>query len=285
MYAARQSADLTKMAGVIADSGIVVTNDIYSVSELAEINAAMEPIFKSKQQEKRAYVMPDEMLTAGILDKVLSKKMLNTILSIMPDPVLYHFHAYEIAGNSKQSHIFADTLGGWHRDPDSEFHPGDPTHISIFVYLSNVGERDGAFEFSPQRPDAVLRSRSAAVSMYGTSGLSFAWHRSFYHRAAPNQGSMRRRLLKLSIQRNEFPSAHLKNDAFRRIAADVPSGDQVMDLLLGRYQKQTAPKLKPREEIRFRGINANGTLNMPEEALVKLKRQEAAAVGMPVAYD
>ena len=142
MYAPRQSADLSKMAGVIAGNGIVVTDDIYSVSELAEINAAMDPLFKSKLQEKRAYVMPDEMLAAGILDKVLSKKMFNTILSIMPDPVLYHFHAYEIAANSNQSHIFADTLGGWHRDPDSEFHSGDPTHISIFVYLSNVGERD-----------------------------------------------------------------------------------------------------------------------------------------------
>jgi hypothetical protein len=285
MYAPRSADQLTALAKRLSDKGLLAVGNIYSVADLARINAVMDPIFASRANERRAYVRPDEMHDAGILEFVLSRKMKDLILSIVPNPVLYHFHAYEIAGHSAESHIFADQLGGWHRDPDSEFYPRDPTHVSIFVYLSEVGEEDGPFQFSPHSPDQPLHSSSPVVSMTGPIGMSFVWRRSHYHRAAPNRGPRRRRLVKISVQPNEFPSAHLRNEFFRKVVEELPAGDDELDLLLGRYQGRSGPKLDSNQAIKFFDVEPNSQINVPANILKQMKRREEAERGKPVAYD
>ena len=252
----------------MALDGILAVADIYSVAELAAINSAMDP-----------------MLDAGLFDRVLSRKMKDLILSVVPDPVLYHFHAYEIEANSTKSHIFGETLGGWHRDPDSEFFPGDPTHISVFVYLTDVGDYDGAFEFSSHPPCQPLRTDSPVLSMTGPTGMSFVWHRSYYHRASPNRGDRRRRMLKISVQRNFFISNHLNDDFFKRVCAEVPEGDLETDMLLGRYQQRQAPELTQSQVLSFFHLKSSQSIDLSGDMLVHTKRQEAASVGEPPAYD
>jgi len=285
MYKSRGEAELTSAAKAIAEHGIALVDDVYSVNELAAINAAMTPLFRGRSGEARSYVRPDDMLEAGILHRILSPAMRDVLLSIVPDPVLYHFHAYEIAGNSSRSHIFADQLGGWHRDPDSEYFARDPTHVSVFVYLSDVGDEDGAFEFSSQQPSVPLRSSSPAVTMTGPVGMSFIWHRGFYHRASPNRGPRRRRLLKISIQPNSFRSAHLSNDFFRKVTEQVPRGDVMLDLLLGRYQGREAPRLRPSRPVRPERPEASRTINVPNDVLEQMRKREKAEAGRPVSYD
>lgn len=285
MYKTRASSELTPTASLLASEGITLVNDVYSVNTLAAINSAMNPLFSARSGEARAYIRSDEMLEMGILDKVLSPAMRNLLLAIMPDPVFYHFHAYEIAGNSSQSHIFADQLGGWHRDPDSKYFPADPTHVSIFVYLSDVGEGDGAFEFSPQQPSEPLRPNSPAITMIGPTGMSFVWHRSFYHRASPNRGPRRRRLLKISIQRNAFHSTHLENEFFRGLRQKVTQGDLLTDLLLGRFQGKAAPSVQPNNPVFAHRLTAARIINVPEEILAEMREREKSDVGRPVAYD
>jgi hypothetical protein len=285
MYQARDSSDLSPLALALAERGIAFIPDTYSVNELAELNAMMSPLFHAKRGESRSYVKPDEMVELGIFDKVLSENMKDVLFSIVPDPVLYHLHAYEIAGQSQQSHIFSDQLGGWHRDPDSEYFPGDPTHASVFVYLTNVGEDGGAFEFSPQRPDKALQSGSPAVTMVGPAGMSFVWQRSFYHRAAPNRASRRRRVLKISIQRNEFISAHLASDFFRHAIARVPSGDGRLDLLLGRFQRRRAPEFRPTSMIRPKAVEVTKAIDIANDILEQMARDAERPLAGPVAYD
>ena len=106
MYAPRNGEQLTALAKRLSDRGLLAVGNIYSVADLARINAVMDPIFASRANERRAYVRPDEMQNAGILDFVLSRKMKDLILSVVPNPVLYHFHAYEIAGNSTEFAYF-----------------------------------------------------------------------------------------------------------------------------------------------------------------------------------
>jgi len=241
MYLARTMAELTPAARVLARDGLVMLPDIYTVNDLAELNAAMNTLFASRQDQKRSYVRPDDMMALGILDLVLSPAMLDVLFTIMPDPVLYHLHAYEIEAGCSQPHIFANQPGGWHRDMDSAYFRDDPTHVSVFVYLSDVGPDDGVFEFASQEPEAALMRGAPAMSLTGSAGLAFAWHRSFYHRAAPNRGPRRRRLLKISIQRNEFPSVLMEKDYVRRMLAEVPAGNPKLDVLLGRLQGLAAP--------------------------------------------
>ena len=285
MYVPRSASEITSLAARLSERGILAVGDIYSVAQLAKLNSVLDPLFASKRGESRSYVRPDEMLDAGILSLVLSRKMRDLLLSLFPDPVLYHFHAYEIAGGAAASHVFSEQPGGWHRDPDSTFFVGDPTHVSIFVYLSEVGLDDGPFEFALRRPDQALTSDSTITTVTGPIGASFIWHRRYYHRASPNRGAQRRRLIKISAQPNSFYSAHLSNEFFSRLKQALPVGDTEMDILLGKYQGRIGPKLIPSQAVSYFDIEPSGIINLSDEALRRLKRQERASVGEPTLYD
>jgi hypothetical protein len=283
-YMPRPNDRLNPLAAVLADQGISIVPDVYSVNELAELNYAMTPLFKAREAEPRSYVRPDDMLSLGILELVLSSAMKDLILSIIPDPVLYHLHANEIAGSNSQSHIFGDRLDGWHRDSDSAFFKGDPTHVSIFVYLSDVGPSDGPFEFCPRQPDEGLSPGSPVATMTGPPGFSFVWQRGFYHRAAPNRGKQRRRVLKISVQRNAFRSDHLSMDFFSHAISAMANRDPLSDLMFGVYQGKPAPSLKPATTIKPETVTAGGSLDLPENMWAMLVAKEKSATGKPVAY-
>lgn len=251
---------------ILTKQGIVKFDNVFSPEELSAIKASIDPIFEAKKNQARSYVHPDELVNAGLWQTIFSEKMLSVLFSIMPDPVLYHCHVYEIAGNSTTPHIFGNILTGWHRDPDSEYNPNYPTHISLFIYLTDVGEGDGAFEFIPFRLRWLKRS-TPYISVLGQSGFTFAWNRPFYHRASPNYGRTRRRLLKLSIQRNEFISTHLSNKHFQSVLKLIPPGDAKMDLLLGRYQGKTAPSFALPDALPLEKLKPNKVLEISNKQL------------------
>jgi hypothetical protein len=202
--------------------------------------------------------------------------MRNILFSIMPDPVMYHCHVYEIAANDTRSHIFSESLSGWHRDPDSELVLGEVTHVSIFVYLTDVGPRDGAFELCPNDPTAWLHSSTPCTSVTGPAGYTFAWQRSFYHRASPNRGPRRRRLFKISVQRNRFRSHTLSNPYFRELLAAIPFGDTAMDVLLGRFQGREAPVVDGITAPLPSAIPPTGSLDIPNMDLLTGQLREQA---------
>jgi hypothetical protein len=121
--------------------------------------------------------------------------------------------------------------------------------------------------------------------MFGQAGFSFVWHRSFYHRAAPNRGKQRRRVLKISIQRNQFHSHHLSNDFFATLVAKLPKGDAFTDLLFGRYQGREAPRLSPAASVRPQRVAAAQYVGVPDDVLAGLARREKVEAGKITAYD
>jgi hypothetical protein len=256
---------------ILAKTGICRLKDPYSCHEISQFNATIDPILRSRIEEHRAYVHPDELKEIGLLDRLLNVPMRAILFSIMPDPVLYHCHVYEIAANDSRSHIFAETLAGWHRDGDCEMIKNEVTHVSVFVYLTEVGVADGAFEFALKDPTAWLHSGTPCITVTGPAGFTFAWQRSFYHRASPNRGSTRRRLFKISIQRNAFPSRHLKNKHFQRVIAMTPHGDPQMDLLLGRYQGKVPPSVHGIVSPIGIPIPPTGSMNLPNLDLAKVQ--------------
>ncbi|MGD0730440.1 MAG: phytanoyl-CoA dioxygenase family protein [Terracidiphilus sp.] len=268
---------MSQIRELLLKSGICQLTPLYSGEELAAFNAAINPLLESRVAERRAYVHVEELLELGVFGMVLSEKMKAILFSIVPDPVLYHCHVYEIAANDARPHIFGDSLAGWHRDMDCNYVAGDPTHVSIFVYLTNVGPEDGAFEFVPGVPPTKWLHNGAPYSIVqGPAGYSFAWHRRFYHRASPNRGPVRRRLLKISIQRNAFPSAHLGNEHFKKLLSQVPAGDLATDLLLGRYQGKKAPVVAEFPIPDVTPVPANSTLKLSSVELTKAQLREKA---------
>jgi hypothetical protein len=248
--------------------GICSYTSPFTGGDIAQVNADLDPLLKSRENERRAYVHVNELYELGVLQRLLSQPMRDILFSTIPDPVLYHCHVYEIAADDTRSHIFSQRLSGWHRDPDSELVRGEITHVSIFVYLTDVGDDDGGFEFSPNDPTAWLHSGTPRSLVTGNAGFTFAWQRSFYHRASPNRGPTRRRLFKVSVQRNRFISTHLKNPHFQALMPRVPEGDTALDILLGRYQGRTAPAVPVIAPFAYE-IQSSGKLDISSLSLAK----------------
>jgi hypothetical protein len=240
------------------------------------MNAAMDATFQQRAASGRAYVYADDMQRLGLFGTILSPAMRSLIFSIVPDAVLYHCHAYEIPGLSTKPHIFSESLSGYHRDPDSDYLPNHPTHISIFVYLTPVGPDDGAFEFIPRDPEKWLHASVPTILAVGQPGFSFVWQRGFYHRASPNRGPRRRRLIKISVQPNTYDSVHLRNDNFERLLAAISPGDPETDLLLGRYQGRAAPALPASPDATAEAFQPTGTLKLSNVELAKVQLREKA---------
>jgi hypothetical protein len=275
----------------LVSRGIVAFECPYAAADLAALNDGFDALFQARADKNRAYVMSDEMADLGLFETVFSEKMLSILFSIMPDPVLYHCHAYEIATRQDQSHIFAERLSGFHRDTDSVWTPSEPTHVSVFVYLSDVGVDDGPFELVQQPPLQLLTPGSLVASMVGGVGMTFAWNRSFYHRASPNKGEIRRRLLKISVQRNRYPSAHLGNASFTRLKQMIVAGSNPRhDLLLGRYQHSVAPRFVPSASVAVQPIESVrsldlGMMGLAKENLRQIRRAFRKQEPVAAAYD
>jgi hypothetical protein len=262
---------------LLLGSGIAQLPDLYSAEQITHMNTILGPFFAGRADQKRSYAHPDELVDLGLWNDIFSAPLLNALFTIMPDPVLYHAHAYEIAANDSRSHIFSESLLGWHRDPDSAYVEGLASHVSIFIYLTNVGAEDGAFEFVPDcSPKKWLTANAPIISVRGAPGFSFAWARRYYHRASPNRGPVRRRLLKLSIQKNAYLSAHLGNEHFKRVLAAIPVGDPHMDLLLGRYQGKQTPVLEAPHEPVAAPIAPTSQLNLSPTDVLKAQLREKA---------
>ncbi len=250
----------------LARVGICNLEPLYSPDEIAALNRAVDPLFAAQADRPRAYVYSDDIVKQGLLPMVLSQRVRGCLFDIMPDAALYHMHIYEIAANQTQPHIFHDVMAGWHVDPDVENRKRESTHISLFIYLTDVGEGDGAFEFIPQHPFSWLHKNTPYCSMMGPKGTCFAWNRSYYHRASSNRGPVRRRLLKISIQSNRFSNQSFEEEHFRELVANVPSGDVATDLLMGRYLGQQAP-LQQGVPTAFTPVVPNRTLALSNKFL------------------
>jgi hypothetical protein len=251
----------------LARFGICAYPDPYSPAQIAEFNAALDPPLRARSTQARAYVHVDELEDLGLLRRILSPSMRNILFSIMPDPVLYHCLVSEIAGDQTRSHFGAERMEGWHRDADSELVAGEVTHVSVFTYLSDVGPRDGAFEIAPKWP-ILIGGRDPSILVTGPAGYTFAWQRSFFHRASPNRGPRRRRILKISVQRNRFPSHHLNGRRFRAARAASPAGDTGLDVLLGRYQGGLAPTVTAIETPPRLILRPTGKVDVPLSKLL-----------------
>lgn len=267
---------MSELLPLLVDKGIAEVDSPLSAAFLADFNARIDEAFADRRDEPRAYVHCDELAQLGLLEPVLTQ-MRPLLTAIVPDAVLYHCHVYEIAGNRTESHIFSESLAGWHRDPDSEFDGATASHVSIFLYLSDVGPDDGPFEFCPRAPGEWLRSSTPVISLTGQRNYCFAWNRAFFHRAAPNRGPRRRRLLKLSIQPNAAANQHMPNERFQAVRRLLPAGDAYLDTLVGRHQGGTAPAAA-RPTVAAAPIAPTGTLGIPDTViLATIARDKARA--------
>lgn len=269
---------LNDVQKTLLNVGICELEPIFAPAEIDRLNAAVDGPLRERASEHRSYVKIDEMHRLGLIDLIFSDRMRNVIFSVIPDAVLYHCHIYEIVANSDRPHIFGESLAGFHFDLDSAYHRRDASHISIFVYLTEVGPENGAFEFIPQRPTRWLSAGTQVATMTGAPGFSFIWNRAYYHRASPNRSGLRRRLLKLSIQSNRLKSSHIASAPFARLREEgVGENDPELGLLTGRYQGKPPPSIAPRQCLDIRPVKGGRSLDLSPVELNKFNLKTAVA--------
>ncbi|MCU1427323.1 MAG: hypothetical protein JWL83_1323 [Actinomycetia bacterium] len=220
----------------LAGRGIVELVDVFTDDFVTSWNFALDVLFAATGEQARSYVGADVLAELGLLGSLFTPKVravLNAIYGAEPI-VLYHCHVYEIEGGQRHPHIQRRQLDGWHRDIETleHFRLDEPEYVSIFTYLTDVGDDGGPFEFVPQPPLRHPTTGSPCVTVVGPAGFTFAWNRSYFHRAAPNRSPERRRVLKLSVQPARLPHDRLDGVEFRR-AREMTTGDSFVHGLFG----------------------------------------------------
>uniref|UniRef100_A0A486XYP1 Fe2OG dioxygenase domain-containing protein n=1 Tax=Rheinheimera sp. BAL341 TaxID=1708203 RepID=A0A486XYP1_9GAMM len=189
---------------LLKDSYLLI-EPLYSEETINAINSKFDSLFL-QQSDARRYVDALDIYNLGLLDVIFTPKLISLIFSIIPNAVLYHCHSYEINGLNTRPHISADNLlDGWHRDIDCIHDLSNNNtiqHVSLFVYLTPVGEGDGAFEICDKKFGYFPRlfKNSNFYRILGGKGHSFLFNRTAFHRASPNRNTTQRRVLKLSFQ-------------------------------------------------------------------------------------
>jgi Phytanoyl-CoA dioxygenase (PhyH) len=203
---------------VLGIDGVVKIRSPFSAGTLDRWNRALDPLFRQRQGEVRSYVRADELDRLGILDEFFQPKIRGLIVEAIPDAVLFHCHAYEITPGRARSHFRGWERRGWHRDlPASHPDRHAPDFLSLFLYLSDVDTPQAPFEVVRGSFDEGPRAERPCIRITGPRGTFFVWNRALLHRAAPNRGPGRRRILKLSIQHNRGPNPSVESAPFRRV--------------------------------------------------------------------
>jgi hypothetical protein len=220
----------------LTQSGILGLDCPYDRPSLALIQARLDPLFAEQGPSHRSYVKAKDLQDLGLLELVFNESMRSTLRALIPDAVLYHCHLYEIAANQDQPHIEGHLLNGWHRDYDAFYpriEPREPHCLSLFVYLSDVESfDDGPFELLPEfRSDFAEGLPTTRV--LGPAGTTFVFTRTFFHRANPNRGDRRRRVLKLSIQSGALANGPIDQGDFREVLAQLPTEAHFLRQLFG----------------------------------------------------
>ncbi len=229
--------------------------DVYSPELIASWNKRLDPLLESRDSDARSYVGASELHDLGIFGEQFTPNLLASFETLQEHPVLYHCHVYETAGEQTKPHIGSHNLNGWHRDIETlGVFPTDPlAFLSVFTLLSDVNDGDGAFEIVPRYPERIPNNGEPCVQMTGQAGRTLMWNRSFFHRASPNSGTRRRRILKLSIQPARLPNDRLGLNEFTSIDGVGPE----LRSLLGaghRFAQAALPNFNtptPRGEVKL----------------------------------
>ena len=257
---------------VLTQEGIADLTGLWPVEQVESWNQRVDSLFAEIADQPRAVLGPDQLVDLGIFHEMFSEPARRLIASVHPSALLYHCHCYETAGGQTKSHINEQRLDGWHRDYDTleGFAKNFPNFVSIFILMSPVGDEDGAFEFAPNSADRIKASGDV-VQMVGSVGTAAIWNRCYYHRAAPNRGPRRRRILKISTQPAGLANELIGTDEFK--AAYSKLDDPVLKALVDERRVGTSQPLSDASdpvEARLMPPTSRNRLSGPAVAIDRL---------------
>ena len=222
---------------IFLKNGFVELDNIFSEEEIENFNKKINPLIEKNFVKSKTDIEIEYLTKSGVTDDVLSNKHLRKlILEIMPDPVLYQLNVYEVDNYKESTHTNNNALGGWHSDlPNFRFlYKKNPHYFSIIIYLTDVlQDKDGPFEITDEFDINNINHNTRSIKILGKKGTSFIWNNNYIHRACPNSGAIRRRVLKIGFQNN-----YLQNSLYPRlinIYRDLKNKDEFTDFIFGKF--------------------------------------------------
>lgn len=259
--------------------GFVELGNIFSKEEIELVNTKASSIIKNKFNKTKTEIIFEELIKSGIADIVLNNKNLRKIiLEILPDPILFGFNIYEVDILQNRTHTSDNNIDGWHVDtPQLPFlDRSQPNFVSLMVYLTDVMRfEDGPFEVTSENNLNNLKHKLPSKKILGVKGTSFIWNNNYAHRASPNTGKIRRRVLKIGFQDNYLQSALYPKMQYAY--KDLLIKDEFTDFIFGKFHHTSIKAHKIdhllknyKNTIHYKNINYNTSVKLNK--LIRLKK-------------
>jgi len=217
--------------------GFLELENIFTREEIDSINIKANPIIKYKFNKIKTEIILEELIKSGIADIVMTNRNLRKmILEILPDPILFAFNIYEVDIMQEKTHTNDNAIDGWHVDtPVLPFLDRNmPNFVSLIVYLTDVMDfQDGPFEVASENNLENLSNNLTSKKILGSKGTSFIWNNNYLHRASPNTGKIRRRVLKVGFQNNYLQNSFYSN--MQHAYINFSKKDEFTDFIFGKF--------------------------------------------------
>lgn len=232
------------------NNGFIEFNNIFKDEQIKKWNDILDPYFSGKDEKVRLDLTSIGKNGYDILKEFFNDKVKFIINNLIKDPIIFYAGSIEIPSNSKISHVNHNEIGGWHTDTGENLQYLDlkkPIWMTFFVYLTDVDQNDGPFEITNKIYRKDVNHNTKAFSLLGKKGKCFLWGNTFYHRAAPNLGDKRRRILKIQIQHNYLENSY--TEQLKKIHKYINEDDNYFKYLTGFSHHSTYRDWKLKHEI------------------------------------
>ena len=223
------------LSNLYEKNGFIEFENIFQKEIIDKWNKILDNSYQTHNDKKVSIDLADLNQDGYIILKDFFNDKIKFIIDqLIKDPIIYYAGSNEIPGNQLKSHVNDNEIDGWHTDTGENLQYLDykkPYWITFFVYLSDVGENNGAFEITNLTKKKLINHNTKSHKLIGSKGKCFLWGNSHYHRASPNLSNERRRILKIQIQHNYLQNTYsekLKN--FKKYILD---NDEYMNYLTG----------------------------------------------------
>jgi hypothetical protein len=255
-------------------NGFIEFNNLFSNEQIQKWNSILDSYYFGKKEKITIDLFEIGKPGFKILTEFLNDKIKFIINQLIKDPVIFYAGSNEIPSNQKISHVNHNEIEGWHSDTGENLqylNLKNPFWITFFVYLTNVGFNDGPFEISNVTEKKEIKNGMKCFKIIGEKGKCFVWGNPFFHRAAPNLGNNRRRILKIQIQHNYLENTYMS--VLKKAHEYIEPDNIYLNYILGKKHSSTYRDWSLESKIKDQDIDIiNENYNENYNSKIKLNK-------------